>query len=157
MRSLFTTALIGVGAGLAASFVMDRFQDLAAPAFGMDGGNDDPSTVKAADTLSKAVEGRPVTQKHREAAGAAMHYALGAAIGGGYALAVRQWPDLAKGWGVPTGLITMLLLDDVLVPAAGWGPWPEAEVPGNAYGLASHLVFGVALEGVRRAAGALPG
>ncbi|WP_341208335.1 DUF1440 domain-containing protein [uncultured Sphingomonas sp.] len=156
MRSLFTTALIGVGAGLAASFVMDRFQDVAAPAFGMDGGDDDPATVKAADTISEAVEGRPVTQKHRGSAGSALHYALGAAIGAGYALAVRQWPDLAKGWGVPTGLATMLLLDDLLVPAAGWGPWPKAEVPGNAYGLASHLVFGITLEGARRAGEALP-
>ncbi|WP_394646835.1 DUF1440 domain-containing protein [uncultured Sphingomonas sp.] len=154
MPSLFTTALIGVGAGLAASFVMDRFQDVAAPAFGMDGGDDDPATVKAADTISNAVEGRPVTQKHREAAGSAMHYALGAAIGGGYALAVRQWPKLAKGWGVPAGLTTMLLLDDLMVPAAGWGPWPEADVPSNAYGLASHLVFGVAMEGARRAGAA---
>lgn len=151
MPSLFTTTLIGVGAGLAASFVMDRFQDVAAPAFGMDGGDDDPATVKAADTISNAVEGRPVTQKHREAAGSVMHYALGAAIGGGYALAVRQWPELAKGWGVPAGLTTMLLLDDLMVPAAGWGPWPEADVPSNAYGLASHLVFGVAMEGARRA------
>lgn len=154
MPSLFTTALIGVGAGLAASFVMDRFQDVAAPAFGMDGGDDDSATVKAADTISNAVEGRQVTQKHREAAGSAMHYALGAAIGGGYALAVRQWPELAKGWGVPAGLTTMLLLDDLMVPAAGWGPWPEADVPSNAYGLASHLVFGVAMEGARRAGAA---
>lgn len=154
MPSLFTTTLIGVGAGLAASFVMDRFQDVAAPAFGMDGGDDDPATVKAADTFSNVVEGRPVTQKHREAAGSAMHYALGAAIGGGYALAVRQWPELAKGWGVPAGLTTMLLLDDLMVPAAGWGPWPEADVPSNAYGLASHLVFGVAMEGARRAGAA---
>ena len=151
MPSLFTTTLIGVGAGLAASFVMDRFQDVAAPAFGMEGGNDDPATVKAADTFSEAFEGRPVTQKNRQAAGSAMHYVLGAAIGGGYALAVRHWSDLAKGWGVPAGVTTMLLLDDLLVPAAGWGPWPEAEVPGNAYGLASHLVFGVAMEGARRA------
>ena len=59
-------------------------------------------------------------------------------------------------WGVPTGLATMLLLDDLLVPAAGWGPWPKAEVPGNAYGLASHLVFGITLEGARRAGEALP-
>ncbi len=69
MRSLLTTVLIGAGAGLAASFVMDRFQDVAAPAFGMDEGNDDPETVKAADTLRNAVEGRPVTKKHRAAAG----------------------------------------------------------------------------------------
>lgn len=157
MRSLLTTALIGVGAGLAASFVMNRFQDVAAPAFGMDGGNDDPSTVKAADTISEAVEGRPVTQKHRAAAGSALHYALGAAIGSGYALVVRRWPRTAEGLGAPVGLATMLLLDDLLVPAAGWGPWPKAEAAGNLYGLSSHLVFGMSLEGARRAGEALPG
>lgn len=157
MRSLLTTAAIGIGAGLAASFVMDRFQDVAAPAFGMDGGDDDPATVKAADTISAVAVGRPVTQKHRAAAGSAMHYALGAAIGGGYALAVRRWPRLAEGYGVPLGLATMLLLDDVAVPAAGWGPWPRAEVPGNLYGLTSHLAFGTALDAVRRAGEALPG
>lgn len=157
MRSTLATALIGVGAGLAASFVMDRFQDIAAPAFGMDGGNDDPATVKAADTVSEATAGRPVTQKHRAVAGSAVHYALGAAIGGGYALAVRRWPRLAEGYGAPLGLATMLLLDDVVVPAAGWGPWPQAEVPGNVYGLASHLVFGTTLDAARRAGEALPG
>lgn len=156
MRSLLTTALIGVGAGLAASFVMDRFQDAAAPAFGMEGGDDDPATVKAADTLSEAVEGRPVTQKHRALAGSAMHYALGAAIGGGYALAVRQWPRLAEGYGAPVGMATMLLLDDLLVPAAGWGPWPKAEAGSNLYGLSSHLMFGVSLDAARRAGEALP-
>lgn len=151
MRSILSTTLVGLGAGLVASFLMDQFQAAAAKPLGMDKGNDDPSTVQAADTVSKAVEGRPVTQKHRAAAGAAVHYGLGAAIGVGYALAARRWPAAATGYGVPLGLTTMVLLDDLLVPAAGWGPWPEAEVASNAYTLGSHLVFGASLDGVRRA------
>lgn len=35
----------------------------------MGGSNDDPATVKAADSVSEAVTGEPVTQKRRESAG----------------------------------------------------------------------------------------
>lgn len=151
MPSRLVTALLGAGAGLVAAFAMDRFQALAAPAFGMDkGSNDDPSTIKAADSVSKVVEGRPVTQKRRETAGVAMHYGLGAALGISYALAVRERPEVGAGYGLPFGVATTVLLDDLMVPAAGWGPWPEADVPSNAYNLASHLVFAATLDAGRR-------
>lgn len=153
MTSRLSAALVGAAAGLAAAFVMNRFQALAAPPLGMDKGNDDPATVKAADTLSCAVEGRPVTQKHRAAAGSAVHYATGAALGIGYALAARRWPETTDGFGLPFGTATMLVFDDLLVPAAGWGPWPTTAA-GNAYSLGSHLVFGATLEAARRLGGA---
>ncbi|TCP34248.1 DUF1440 domain-containing protein [Sphingomonas sp. BK235] len=155
MRSLLSTVALGLGAGLAAAFVMDRFQALAAPPLGLDKGNDDPATVKAADSVSRAVEGRPVTQKNRRRAGSAVHYGVGAALGLGYVAAAERWPETATGFGLPFGALTMLLLDDLLVPAAGWGPWPEAEAKGNLYTLGSHLVFAGTVEGVRRGAGAL--
>lgn len=155
MRSLLTTVAIGLGAGLVASLAMDQFQAAAAPALGQSGGNDDPATVKAADSVSQVVEGRPVTQKHRRLAGGAMHYGVGAALGIGYVAAAERWPETATGFGLPFGAMTMLLLDDLLVPAAGWGPWPEAEAKGNRYTLASHLVFAATVEGVRRGADAL--
>ncbi|MBB3694238.1 DUF1440 domain-containing protein [Sphingomonas sp. BK580] len=155
MRSFLTTVAIGLGAGLVASLAMDQFQAAAAPALGQGGGNDDPATVKAADSVSQLVEGRAVTQKHRRLAGGAMHYGVGAALGIGYVAAAERWPETATGFGLPFGAMTMLLLDDLLVPAAGWGPWPEAEAKGNLYALASHLVFAATVEGVRRGADAL--
>lgn len=155
MRSLLSTVAIGVGAGVVASFVMDRFQAVAAPALGQSGGNDDPATVKAADSASRLVGGRAVTQKHRAGAGTAVHYGVGAALGVGYVAAAERWPETATGFGLPFGAMTMLLLDDLLVPAAGWGPWPEAEADSNLYTLASHLVFAATVEGVRRGADAL--
>lgn len=155
MRNELTLAAIGAGAGLIAAFAMNRYQGATLPLFGMDKGNDDPSTVKAADTLSKTVEGRPVTQKHRELAGSAVHYAVGAALGAGYALAVARAPATSAGFGTAYGAATMLVLDDVLVPTMGWGPWPAPASPSTAYSLTSHLVFGIVLEGVRRAGTAL--
>ena len=41
----------------------------------------------------------------------------------------------------------MLVLDDLLVPAMGWGPWPGLEPGVHLYSLTSHLVFGVAQAG----------
>ncbi len=150
MPAWLTAAAVGIAGGLVASFVMDRYQDASAKAFGQDGGNADPATVKAADTASVAIEGRLVTQKHRAAAGSLVHYGTGTALGLGYAFLAEAAPIVTVGFGTAFGVATMLVLDDLLTPAMGWGPWPGLEPGVHLYSLTSHLVFGVALEGVRR-------
>lgn len=150
--SLTKTLAAGLAGGLVASLAMNLFQSASASAFGQTGSNDDPATVKAADSAKKAVTGDAVTQKHRETAGSLVHYATGAALGAGYALAVRQWPESNAGFGSAFGVGVATLLDDVAVPAFGWGPGPtETPLNTHAYGLASHVVFGLVLEGTRRA------
>ena len=152
MPSLTKTLAAGLAGGLVASLAMNLFQSASASAFGQTGSNDDPSTVKAADSAKKAVTGDAVTQKHRESAGSLVHYVTGAALGAGYALAVRQWPESNAGFGAAFGVGVATLLDDVAVPAFGWGPGPtETPLNTHAYGLASHVVFGLVLEGTRRA------
>jgi hypothetical protein len=152
MTSLIKTLAAGVAGGLVASLAMDAFQRLAAPAFGQGGSNDDPATVKAADSAKRLVTGDAVTQKHRETAGTLVHYASGVALGVGYALAARRWPQTTAGFGLAYGVGVATLLDDAAVPAFGWGPAPTDTPPAtHAYGLASHAVFGLALEGTRRA------
>lgn len=157
MPSLAKSLLAGLAGGIVASAAMDLFQRVAAPAFGQGGSNDDPATVKAADGAKRLVTGEAVTQKHRETAGTLVHYATGAAMGIGYALAERVWPETKAGFGTAFGVAAATVLDDLAVPALGWGPGPTDTPPAtHAYGLASHLVFGATLEGVRRAvAGAL--
>lgn len=150
------TLIVGIVAGGVASVVMNLYQGVAAPLFGQAPGSGDPATVKAADTASKAATGEPVTQRRRAAAGSAAHYATGVALGIIYAYAVLAWPPAAIGVGAGFGVVTMLLLDDLLVPAMGWGPWPTS-LASHAYSLSSHLVFGVVLEGARRIGGALLG
>jgi len=158
MRAMLGTLAIGVAAGVAASLAMNLFQGAAAPLFGQDQGDDDPATVKAADTATRATAGEPVPQRYRERAGGAVHYATGAALGAGYALLARRWPAARAGYGTAFGAATAVVLDYVVVPAFGWGP-PAWKTPAatHAYGLASHLVFGAALEGGRRAGGLAAG
>lgn len=152
MPSLVRTVAAGVVSGVVASFAMDAFQRMAAPAFCQGGSNDDPATVKAADSAKRLVTGDGVTQKHREMAGSIVHYASGVALGVGYALAARRWPQTTTGFGLAYGVGVATLLDDAAVPAFGWGPSPTDTAPAtHAYGLASHAVFGLALEGTRRA------
>lgn len=151
MPSLTRTLVAGIAGGLVASAAMDMFQRVAASAFGQSGSNDDPATVKAADSAKRLVTGDAVTQKHRETAGSVVHYITGAALGAGYALAARRWPETTAGFGLAYGVTIATLLDDAAVPALGWGPSPtETPASTHAYGLASHAVFGLALEGTRR-------
>ena len=157
MPAWLTAAVVGVAGGLVASFVMDRYQVAAAGAFGQDGGNDDPATVKAADTASEAATGAPVTQKRRASAGSAVHYGTGTALGLAYVYLAEAVPAVTIGFGAAYGVATMLLLDDLVVPAMGWGSWPGWEPGTHLYSLTSHLAFAIALEAARRGGWALLG
>ncbi|MFD1950928.1 DUF1440 domain-containing protein [Sphingomonas arantia] len=145
--------LIGATAGLAASFVMNVFQD-AVTHFGPDNDNDDaaaePATEKAADDLA-SVLGTTLSDETRPAAGEAIHYLLGAVLGATYAMAAEYEPGVTKGAGAAFGVTTAAMLDDVAVPATGLSeaPW-TFPASTHLYGLASHLVFGMTVDGVRR-------
>ena len=151
MSMTVAAILAGLVAGVVASGIMSLYQAATASLFGQDKQDGDPANVKAADDTSKAATGKPVTQKRRAKAGSLVHYLTGAAIGIFYALLVLYWPAAAIGFGIAFGLAVASVLDDILVPAFGWGPWPWATpLNTHVYGLTAHAVFGVALEGVRR-------
>lgn len=156
MTPRLTSLVAGIAGGIVASAVMNLFQTAATAAMGSAGSNEDPATVKAADTAKRWVSGGEVTQKHRLLAGSVVHYATGTALGVGYAMLARRWPPATTGFGVPFGLGVAVLLDDVAVPAFGWGSMPTDTAPAtHVYGLASHAVFGLALEGTHRAVTAM--
>lgn len=143
----------GAVAGVAATAVTGWYQAVAAPLLGQDGGDGDPANVQAADSASEVATGAPVDRPYRQGAGSLVHYATGMALGIGYAAAAVRAPAVTRGFGVAFGLGVALVLDDLLVPAFGWGDWPQ-ETPAatHAYGLSTHAVFGAVLEGGRRAA-----
>lgn len=150
----------GLVAGLAASAVMEAFQNAASKA--ADAGNsdaekrqeqaqqDDPATLKAADKAALVVTGEEVPQEQREAAGRAVHYVTGAVLGAIYGIVTEYQPKAASGFGGTYGFATSLVLDEGAVPAAGLSeaPW-KAPLSSHGFGLASHMVYGVTLEGVR--------
>lgn len=144
-------AAAGVIAGVAATAATSLFQAAAAPVFGQDGSDDDPANVKAAQDASRVATGKPLPPADKPAAGSAVHYATGIALGLGYAAAAAGSPRVTAGFGVPFGLAVAVVLDDLLVPAFGWGDWPtDTPAATHAYGLSTHAVFGAVLEGGRR-------
>ena len=145
----------GFVAGLAASWVMDRFQDQAqglfrpGPADGKSPG--DPATVKAAERFTVLASGRGLPREDKDEAGSAVHYLVGAMAGSLYGAVVEVRPQAARWRGAAMGLAAATLIDQLAVPLAGFArpPW-KYTVGTHLYGYASHLVFGMATEALRR-------
>lgn len=155
-HDVFKGALAGALAGLAAGYVMERFQAWWSEQEEKSGGGSsdpaaEPSTVKAADRVSMAVTGHPVPPAGRDAAGEAVHYTTGAGVGAVYGALAEIAPATTFGFGAAYGAAVALGLDETVVPALGLAKGPGETPPSvHAYGLVSHLVYGLALEGSRR-------
>ena len=143
-------AMAGAIAGVVASFAMDRFQALAASMSDSEEG--EPATSRAADAVAEVVTGAPLPEDEKPFGGQAVHYALGVLLGAAYGVAAEFRPSVTAGFGTVFGAGTALLLDEGAVPAVGLGgaPW-EGPVSTHVYAFASHTVFGVTAEAVRRA------
>lgn len=144
----------GLVAGLVASWTMNRFQALwsKAEAGQKSSGDETPATVRAADALSEEVFGHELTKSEKEVAGPAMHYAFGAATGGVYGAMAEFVPDVTVGAGMPFATAVWFLADEVTVPLLGLSKSPaQYPLSKHAYSLASHFVYGLTTEVVRRA------
>ena len=153
----------GIAGGLLGSFVMERFQRalgrISHDLGGAPGGGgqqyrqpqSEPSTYKAADSIAVTTTGRNVPPRAKPAAGAAIHYAFGAAVGAIYGAATARMPDVTIWKGVPFGATVWLIADELGMPAAGLAKSPSAyPLRDHATGLASHLLYGATTELVRR-------
>ena len=169
----------GAVGGLAAAFVMNQFQaawgraaageershgaqslqqgtphrgvgrDLRAE--GVDRPEDD-ATERLANAVAVGVLERGLTEREKDAAGTAFHYAMGLTSGAIYGALAEFVPAAKSGAGAPFGMAVWVVADEGLVPAAGLSKSAE-EYPLSihAYSIASHLVFGLTAEAVRRA------
>jgi hypothetical protein len=110
------------------------------------------ATEKIASAISENVFGHELDKEGKETAGAVVHYAFGAAMGGVYGIAAEVAPEVSAGLGVPFGAVFWLAADEVTVPLLGLAKPPtEYPLSTHAYALASHLVYGLTAEAVRRA------
>jgi putative membrane protein len=157
--NLFKGLIAGALAGAAASWVMERFQEqwlLREGNAGETPGNmgalgAEPATMRAADALAEAVTGAPVPAQRRELAGEAMHYATGAGVGGVYGVLAEIAPGPTFSLGAVYGTAVALGVDEALLPALGLAkPARDVRPSEHAYNLASHVVYGLTLEGARR-------
>lgn len=150
----------GIAGGLAASFVMSKFQSgwkTLAREFDPDSAErqakeGESATVKAANRVSQKSTGEPVPEPHKETAGEAVHYGFGALLGGLYGAAGAVAPQVRAGFGTLFGTAVWAVADEIAVPAADLSKPPQQVPPSqHLYAIASHLLFGAVVEGSRRA------
>ncbi len=162
----------GALAGLAASWVMHRFQG-AKPAQapqprkrstvssvprkqgkrerhnGSESNED--ATVKTAERISQRVFHHELTDVEKKLAGPMVHYAYGSLVGGLYGGLAELLPITAAGVGMPFGFALWLLGDEIAVPALGLGKGPlETSAETHADALAAHFMYGAATDILRR-------
>jgi putative membrane protein len=114
--------------------------------------NQDDATVKAAKAISEGIFGHKLEEREKRAAGAAVHYAFGTATGGLYGAVAELAPEVTTGMGLPFRVAFWLVADETAVPLLGLSKPPtEYPVSTHVYALASHLVYGLTAELVRRA------
>jgi putative membrane protein len=112
----------------------------------------DDATVETAKVISKKLFGHELTESEKKPAGAAVHYAFGAATGGLYGAMAEVAPQVTAGAGIPFGAVFWAVADETAVPLLGLAKGPtEYPISTHVYALASHLVYGVTAELGRRA------
>jgi putative membrane protein len=171
-RSAWKGLLAGAAGGLAGTIVMTQFQNAWQKAAekkrsgDMRGGESGESvraseekeekedaTMKAASKLARAA-GRELTPEQKRQASPWVHYGFGTAMGGLWGMAMETSPRGVRAQRVPFfgslfGSALFLGADEMAVPALGLAEASESP-SSHLYGWASHLVYGVTAEFVRR-------
>lgn len=171
--------IAGAAGGLVASWVMNQFQALlsrmthgverphgaqalqqGSPRHGLarvlrERGSDreaDNAAVRTAVVVSERLFGVELAEREKkEIAGAVIHYSFGVATGSLYGVAAEMLPAATAGAGLPFGAAVWVVADEMVVPAIGLSKPPtEYPLSTHAYALASHLVYGLMTEIVRR-------
>lgn len=113
---------------------------------------DDDATERTASAISVGVFDHELTESEKESAGTAVHYAFGTGTGAFYGTVAELLPEASAGLGVPFGAAVWLAADEGMVPLLGLSKSPtEYPLTTHLYSLASHFVYGLTTEVVRRA------
>jgi len=144
-----TDLLVGIAAGLTAALTMNLFQAawtrISAPP------QSPTATENAADAVAETLAGKSAKPKARKSLANAIHYTTGAVLGGLYGVGSGLVPALTWGSGTVFAGAVWAVGDELAVSGLGLGPTPaETDPKDHAFGLASHIVFGLTLDLVRR-------
>ena len=159
-------ALAGALGGLIASWVMDEFQEVWSAAekrISKEGpktseeqsqsANQEPAPVKVVVAAERAVLNREPSESDKKIGSQVVHYGFGTAMGLLYGAFADKIPTVRAGGGTLFATSLWLGADEIIVPALKLSPPPaDSPMKTHIYGLASHLVYGLTVEGVRRAA-----
>ena len=168
----------GVAGGLVASAVMNQFQAFLSklmegeershgaqslqqglPHHGIGEelekrGSDDPhdnAAVRTGNAFAELILGERLSESEKESAGTLAHYAMGATSGAIYGALAEVVPQTTIGQGLPFGAAVWSIADEGVVPAMGLSKsGTEYPLSIHVYSVASHLVYGLTTELVRR-------
>jgi hypothetical protein len=113
---------------------------------------DDDATERLASAISEGVLDHALSEREKDTAGTAIHYAFGISSGALYGAAAELVPEVAAGAGAPFGAFIWVTADEGMVPLLGLSKGPaEYPLSIHARSFASHLVYGLTAEAVRRA------
>lgn len=157
---VFKGLAAGLIGGLVGTIVMTQFQNVVTEIGKSASGEGekkqkkdegDDATVKTAKAISENVLDHNLKKSEKEPAGTAVHYVFGTTMGAVYGIAAEAAPITSAGYGLPFGTALFVGADEIAVPALGLSE-PPTEIPisKHAYGLASHLVYGLTADLVRR-------
>lgn len=155
-EKLWKGAVSGAVAGLVASWTMNRFQAGLSKiqhqkSSGSQQGESEDATMKAANLVAEKILHRELSQEEKTKASPYIHYGFGTVMGTLYGIAAEQFPAATSGFGIAYATGVFLIADEGAVVALGLGAKPtEVPLSSHAYALASHLVYGVSTESVRR-------
>ena len=160
--SLWKGTAAGAIGGIVASWVMEEFQAVWTnvskssqsqnAAANIEKSNEqEPATVKAAEMVSDKLFGHHLREDEKGWAGNAVHYMTGGTSGAVYGAAAELAPNVTAGGGLAFGTAVWLVIDEGAVPLLGLSKGPtEYPVSTHVYALASHFVYGLTTEVVRR-------
>lgn len=168
-RKIWKGAVAGAIAGLVASWVMSEFQQKwskVSQEFQRERPNgrsqkpdsesgqqeqSEDATKKMADRLSQSLFHRNLDRGTKQLAGPVVHYAFGTLTGALYGALAESIPVVTAGRGSGYASALFVFGDEIAVPALGLsGPISESPLSSHIFALCSHLVYGFALENVRR-------
>jgi hypothetical protein len=174
---LWTGIAAGLAGGLAASWAMNRFQDVwsrlaeaneeSPDARTLDRASkpeaeqrrlqadsvaQEDTTVRAASAISEGLFQHKLTSSEKKIGGTAVHYTLGTSVGALYGTVAEFAPKVTAGGGLLFGTAFWLVIDEGAVPLFGLSKGPaEYPLSTHLYALASHHVYGLTAEAVRGA------
>jgi len=118
--------------------------------------SDEAATTLLAERISQAVLGRDLTDGEKKIAEPLVHYGFGAAVGSLYGVLAELTPMARKGAGTAYATAVWLGGDELAVPKLQLSKSASQYSAGvHTEALASHLVYGLTTEGVRRGVRAL--
>jgi uncharacterized membrane protein YagU involved in acid resistance len=113
---------------------------------------DDNAAVRTANAVAELGFNEHLTKDEKELGGAIAHYAMGTASGAIYGAMAEVLPLSTVGLGLPFGAAVWLTADEWIVPQLGLSRAPaDYPLSTHVYSIASHLVYGLTTELVRRA------